>query len=118
MDCEICGLKPAFTNVRIDGVIMNVCHDCESTGTAVDKPKQAARQIIVSRPSAEEIVVQDYAKLIQQARQKTNLKQEELAVKLNEKVPVMQAAENGKRLDIKLAKKLEKFFGIKLTEIV
>ncbi|MFH0869112.1 MAG: helix-turn-helix domain-containing protein, partial [archaeon] len=70
------------------------------------------------KPGAEEIVVEDFGKLIAHARQKAGLKQDELALKINEKLPVVQAAESGRRLDIMLARKLAKFFGIKLVEVV
>jgi len=117
-DCEICGFKEASVNVRIDSAILNACEDCAKSGKVIDAPRQVQQFApIVSKPSAEELVVSDFGKVIGQARQRSGLKQDELANKLNEKLPVVQAAESGKRCDIKLAKKLEKFFGIKLVEL-
>jgi len=119
MDCEICGLKSAVMRVKIDSVVMQVCHACESTGKPVFTEKTPEKYVAEFRkPNAEEVLVADYAKIISSARQKLNLKQEELATKLNEKLSVIHAAEQGKRCDIKLAKKLERFFRIKLVGLV
>ncbi|MEK6807692.1 MAG: helix-turn-helix domain-containing protein, partial [Nanoarchaeota archaeon] len=68
-------------------------------------------------PNSEELVVENFGKLISQARQKAGMKQEELASKMNEKIAVIHAAEQGKRLDLALARKFEKALGIRLTEI-
>lgn len=119
-ECEICGESPANTKIRIDSSVLIVCSRCASTGTIIEtqKPKQNAVPAASMSKGPEEVVVDDFGRLIAQARQKAGLKQDELALKLNEKLSVIQAAESGKRLEIKLAKKLEKFFGIKLVEVV
>ena len=121
-ECEICGNRSANTRIRIDSSVLNVCKVCASTGTIIDIPKPTPSAVPVTaeniRPGAEEIVVEDFGKLIAKARQKTGLKQDEIALKLNEKLQVIHAAESGRRLEIKLAKKLEKFFGIKLIEVL
>jgi len=119
-ECDICGESPATKKIRMDNSVLTVCERCTAVGTIIETPKERTNATVVysARVGSEEVVVQDFGKLIAQARQKTGLNQEEIATKLNEKLSVMQAAEAGKRLDIKLAKKLEKFFGIKLVEIV
>ncbi len=121
-ECDICGESPATAKIRLDSSVLNVCSRCAAVGTVVNEPKlqhSSAPVSMLSKPTgAEEAVVPDFGKLIAQARQTSGLKQEELAVKLNEKLSVIQAAESGRRLEIKLAKKFEKFFGIKLVEIV
>jgi len=123
-ECDICGESPATTKIRLDSSVLNVCSRCAAVGTVVNEPKlqhSSSTPVSILNPpikGSEEIVVPDFGKLIAQGRLKSGLKQEELALKLNEKLPVIQAAESGKRLEIKLAKKLEKFFGIKLVEIV
>jgi len=121
-ECEICGNRSANTKIRLDNSVLCVCKDCASAGSVIASPQPKPSAVPVETGSiklgAEEIVVEDFGKLIAQARMKTGLKQEEIALKLNEKLQVIHAAESGKRLEIKLARKLEKFFGIKLVEIV
>jgi len=120
VDCEICGQNEATLRVKIDGVILSVCADCSKTGKIIEEPKVQQRTASMgSKPIAEESVVSDFAKIISQARQSLGLKQEEFANKINEKLSTISAIESGKREpDLKLAKKLERFFGIKLIEEV
>jgi putative transcription factor len=120
VDCEICGQNEATSRAKIDGVILSVCADCSKTGKIVEEPKAQQRTVpLSSKPRAEELVVSDFAKIISQARQGLGLKQEEFANKINEKLSTIGALESGKREpDLKLAKKLERFFGIKLIEEV
>ena len=120
MDCEICGAAPVVAKIKIDSAVLNVCHDCEHSGKPIPRliVQGKPHTQVIRKPLAEEVLVVDYAKLIAHARRDANITQEELASKLNEKVPVIKAAESGKRLEIKLAKKLEKFFKLKLVEIV
>ena len=66
-----------------------------------------------------QVVVSNYGSLIKNAREKMGLKQEELAKKLNEKESIIQKIETANfKPGMKLAKKLERFFGIKLIEEV
>lgn len=118
-ECEICGAVPASVKASFDGVILNACPDCAATGRIIEQPKPAARQPVIaySAPESAETVADNFGKIISKARQRTGLKQEELANKLNEKLSVIQAAEQGKRLDLGLARKLEKFFKISLIEL-
>lgn len=119
MDCELCGKKSDLVKARIDSVLLNVCSECAKSGKIIETPKP---RVIVpaqqARIEPEEIVVPDFAQKIRQARQSKGLKQEELAKLLNERLSVVSAVESGRRTpDLKLAKKLEKFFGISLIEV-
>ncbi|HIH13808.1 MAG TPA: multiprotein-bridging factor 1 family protein [Nanoarchaeota archaeon] len=128
-DCEICGSAPATIKASIDRVILQVCQSCSSAGKILEAPlekkskismiAQMIPQIEIEKktPSSEELVVADFGKIISLARQKTGMKQGELASKMNEKIAVIHAAEQGKRLDLALARKFEKFLGVRLTEI-
>ncbi len=119
-ECELCGLKiKSRISARIGGVLLEVCPECAKSGTIIEQPKQPAiKPVQPIGPEAEEVLVLDFAQIIRQAREKAGLKQEELAAKLNEKLSVIYAAESGKRLELNLAKKIEKLFGVKLTEVV
>jgi len=117
LDCEICGSAPASVKVSIDGVILQVCSSCSSAGKIIEQPRQIKQPVFTySPPDSAETVAEDFGKIISKARQQLGLKQEELANRLNEKLPAIQAAENGKRLDLALAKKFEKFLKITLIE--
>ena len=65
----------------------------------------------------EEIFVGDFNKIVKRERERKELTQEELAKIINEKTSVIQKLEN-KEIEpsFKLIKKLEKYFGITLTE--
>ncbi len=117
-DCEVCGSAPAAVNASFDSVTLNVCNSCSSAGKIIEQPKPRSAPLTPQyiAPESPELVIENFGKLISAARQRTGLKQEELANKLNEKLPVIQAAEQGKRLDLSLARKFEKFLKIKLTE--
>ncbi|MBI2040962.1 MAG: TIGR00270 family protein [DPANN group archaeon] len=118
IDCEICGSARATVKASVDSVALNVCAPCSSTGKIIEQPRPAARQPVLQyiAPESGETVTENFGKIISSARQQMGLKQEELANRLSEKLPVIQAAEQGKRLDLGLARKLEKFLKIKLIE--
>jgi putative transcription factor len=57
----------------------------------------------------------DFAKLIREARMKTGLTHEQLGMKMNEKAQLLKKFETGSlKPDELLAKKLERFLGVKL----
>ncbi len=119
MQCEICGKDTNLVKAIIEGIELNVCSNCAKFGSVikiapkfVPKPKK----VVVEQP--EEGIVEDYGKLIKNAREKLGLKQEELALKLNEKHTLVHKWEcNELKPTIESAKKLEKFLGIKLMQV-
>jgi len=119
-ECELCGKKiKVSVEARIGGVLLDVCSECAKSGTIVERPKpKPIIQRKQVRVEAEELVIPDFAQKIRQARQQKGLKQEEVAKSLNEKLSVINSIENGRITpDLKLAKKLERFFGISLIEV-
>ena len=119
-ECEVCGTKLADRKAIVENVSLDVCQDCAKLGKEIEIPAvEVKSSFLISKPvQKEEVLVDEYSKLIQQARQKSSLKQEELALKMKEKLASVQAAESGKRCDIKLARKFERFFNIRLIEQV
>ena len=118
-DCEICGSAPASVKASIDGVILQVCSSCSSAGKIIEQPAPKKQPTFAySAPESSETVAEDFGKIISKARQQLGLRQEELANRLNEKLPVIQAAEQGKRLDINLARKFEKFLKVRLVDTI
>jgi len=120
--CEICGKN--FDNLEkaiVEGVMMNVCHDCSKFGKVIPvrKPLIEPKRIIpVHTREIVEDIVTDYAEVIKKARERKGLKQEEVAKNVAEKESVIQKVENGSlKPSFILARKLEQFFGVKLIEV-
>ncbi len=138
MICELCGRDvPRLKKVVIEGVILNVCDECakfgkEIKGNEIPKdvkylPPEIVRERLERKRrrsrkdylEEEEVLVEDYPKVIREARERLGLTQEELAKKILEKRTVISKIERGEmRPDEKLIKKLEKALGIKLKEKV
>ncbi len=121
-NCEICGKR--FDNLEkaiVEGVLINVCHDCSKFGKVITIKKpliEPERIISVQRKEETEDIVDNYAELIKQAREKKGLKQEELAMNIAEKESIIHKIETGSlKPSFKLARKLEQFLGIKLIEL-
>jgi putative transcription factor len=146
MICEMCGKQSEYTKtIFIEGTQLKVCKECSRFGESSDGKgggKKSAtgaapsRAMVAERLQARERrmrtrdvyqegettavdLVPEYARIIRDARMARNLKQEELAAKLNERVSIVAKLENGSiRPSDTLIKKLEKELGVKLTEKV
>lgn len=125
MLCDLCGKETeVIYKVEIEGTILNVCKDCSSFGKIIDvvkreeKPKIEKKKIVKKEEKEiHEMIVEDYAVKIKKAREKKNLKQEELAKLIAEKVSLIRSIEKGKHEpSIQLARKLEKVLNIHLIE--
>ena len=115
-ECEICG-EEATKRAEIDGALVNVCSECSKYGKIItkeplkvirEKPKQEI-------PEVEKYIDPQYPQLIKSAREKRNMKIEEMAKKINEKESVISRLETGHLSPtFDLARKLEEFLEIKL----
>lgn len=139
----MCGKKVAkTTKIMIDGAILNVCDDCAKFGTPVIdhnkfKPVDPAIRVqlpekpqprTVSSPARKQVrkvndedldIVEDYAELVKNAREKLAMSQADLAAKIFERKNVIASIERGELMpDLKTARKLEKILGITLVEKV
>lgn len=126
MECDMCGSSEQLFKTEVEGSMLNVCAQCAKHGNVISRVKteeelvkeerRINRKIVVEEEPVETIVA-NYNLLIKKARESKNMKQEEVAKKINEKESVLHHAENAEgSLSIALARKLEKFFGIKLVE--
>ena len=91
-DCEICGQeKDNLVKAIVEGALFNVCEDCSKFGNVivVRQPKKEER--IIKRQTTEIINIIDpsYPSLIKTALEKLGLKQQELALQLNEKESII-----------------------------
>ncbi|BAW31278.1 MAG TPA: multiprotein bridging factor aMBF1 [Methanothermobacter sp.] len=122
MRCEICGKKIIGKPIRvkIEGSVMDVCNDCSKFGKIQkqpEKPRKAPRRRVARTIEPVYEVLEDYNRIIREAREKRGWSREDLAKKINEKVSVIHRIESGRmEPDIKLAKKLEKTLKIRILE--
>lgn len=135
MICELCGRDvPRLKKVIIEGVVLNVCDECakfgkEIKGNEIPKdvkylPPEVVRERLERKRrkrrdylEEEEVLIDDYPRVIREARERMGLTQDELAKKILEKKTVISKIERGEmRPDEKLIKKLEKALNIKLKE--
>jgi putative transcription factor len=117
MECELCGSK-ATRKTKIDTAILNVCDKCVGFGKEIIVP----RMVEVKRPlpviDTGDAIVPNFNNLIRISRDKMKLTQDNLAVKMSEKLSIIKRVEEGWVPGPALISKLEKFFNIKLTEKV
>ena len=126
MQCEMCGKKGELTEAVVEGVVMHVCNTCSKFGHVVplqpnvvkeDQRRVEEKKIVSRVDDFAEGIVDDFAKIAKQGREKKGLKQEELAKEIAEKESLIHSIESGHiKPSFKTAKKLEVFLGITLIE--
>ncbi len=124
MYCEICGreISKGGVAVRIEGTLMKTCIQCSRHGERIQLPithravPQRSKPVSMRKKKALE-VVDEYSSLIRKNRETMGLTQDQLGSKINEKGSVISRLESGHmEPDIKTARKLERFFSIKLLQ--
>ena len=117
MECELCGIRSSCCKAEIEGVILNVCEQCAKYGKKITTPpKKLVKKVSPALPKIEKIPVEDFSERVRKLREQRKLSQEELARSVKEKVSVIKRIEEGWIPEEKVIEKLEKFFGVKLTE--
>jgi len=120
--CEICGNGPAEIKIKINNTILSVCQLCAKYGTIIEdnktKSQKAIPKQVQQQESAEEMLLDNFGKIIERARLEKGLNQKEFAAQLNIPLNVLKLAEAGRRLDLITAKKIEKALKVKLIEKV
>jgi len=106
----------------VEDTILEVCEKCLRYGEAIAEPVQISvtrKKQIMPLPSVEEenVIVDNYGKLIIEARKKKNLTREEFAKKIKERESVIRRVEREEMEpnDV-LTEKLERFLEIKLKK--
>lgn len=123
--CELCGspIRGNGITVSFEGSIITVCPSCyakiKKSAKVTELPKQTKKSIKPTVPKisneVELEVVDDYYKLIKEARERLKMTQQELAQKLKVSENIIKRFESGKlKPTIQQAKQLEKILGIKL----
>jgi putative transcription factor len=118
--CELCGSQSqALTPIKVAGSTMSVCNSCKSMGKeqfSTQKSHTFKRRI---HEKTQEEVVSNYSSMINSALAKKGLQIQQLARMLNIKESTLNKFFTGKiKPDIETAKKLERFFEIRLVEEV
>ena len=122
--CELCGRQATEKKmVIVDGTVFNVCTGCSKHGkpyvpaqlqAKMKKPAKVKQQKKIGLAD-ETVLAPDFARLIREARMKMGLTPEQLGMKMNEKAQPLKKIESGAlKPDELLAKKLERYLGIKL----
>jgi putative transcription factor len=123
MACEMCGKEGDMFKTEVEGSVMTVCQTCAKFGKIIARPKPVYIQKKQFKPQKKTepetifLIVNDYSEKLKNAREKLNLKQEDVAKQIAEKESLINSVESGKHEpNINLARKLENFFKIKLVE--
>src|ERR687887_54633 len=130
--CELCGrqITDEKKAVLVEGAIFDVCLQCSKHGkqytsptasgpkkkvTSTQRPKSTSNAAVKIRLTDDTILSPKFAKLIREARIKKGLTHEQLGMQMNEKANLLKKFETSAlKPDEILAKKLERFLGIKL----
>lgn len=140
MNCDICGrqIQGKPNRIVVEGARMTVCGSCARLGTPYQEPKVTAAipRTVAARPAplislhpvpprpadrrvpreVQELDLADnYPHIIQKGRRKHKLSQEDLAMKVKERLSIIQKIELGKMApDMRLARTLEHVLQVKL----
>jgi putative transcription factor len=118
-ECELCGnrINDVYI-INLDGTELRVCAKCAEGKAVIGRGGNEVKTTPVRRKAgrSEEPLKENYGAIIREARERMKLPIKVLAEMLNEKETFMLRVEQQKtRPDMKLAKKLEKALGIKLS---
>jgi len=125
MICELCGR--AFNGgkrVRIEGSIVVACDSCARLGEVVGPatPIKKPAMLQPKKPAVETLkvettfdLIEGYGNIIKSAREKKNLKQEELGRLINEPASFIHHIETGQaEPSMDVAKKIQSKLGVRL----
>ena len=133
-ECPICGgiIWGKGRRVLIEGGKITVCLNCAQHGEklpvpssssssrkfqALGKTKQYKRKVYSKNLTDDDEIVPDFAGKIRNARNSLGFNQDQFAQKLNEKPSLLRRIETGRaKPTIKLAKKIEETYKIKLLQ--
>ena len=121
INCDLCGkITESLAKAIIEGVQLDVCSECAKFGKIISQPKRPGPKEqhlqIKKREEKTELIVDNYPEIVKKKRESMGLTQKDFAAKISEKEAVVSKIEAGTFMPLPLAKKLEKFFGIKLVE--
>jgi len=115
--CEMCGKAGPLYTAMVEGTQLKVCEGCGKFGRIVARPVVVQKKSVSQKtPDLVEELVEDFAKIIREARERQGVTQKDFALKLNEKESAVHKWESGAMApSIDTAKKLEKLLKVKLV---
>ena len=114
MSCDLCGKKAPTKLVKLEGVPLRACSDCERYGEAIREVKPRSKP--VQKKTDNRVISNNFSELLKAARARSGEKQDEFAKKLGVKYSDYHHWEAGRRTPtLEDAEKLEKTLNIRLT---
>jgi putative transcription factor len=122
MPCEMCGKEEEhYFKISLEGSVLKVCSNCSKYGKRVQRNNSnyKNRNPNIKKEERDLVLVNNFHEIIEKARQKKGIKQEDFAKEINEKDSLLHQIETGHiKPTNQLARKLEKELGIILLEEV
>ncbi len=128
--CDVCG-RPIFgkpITKYVEGAKLQVCQNCSKFGKSGSSPRTPPIKRKVSkgrrpyqgdRSEGDFVLVEDFGRLIKEAREKRKMTQDELARKIKEPLSLIRRIEQTRmNPSIQVIKKIEGLLNITLTEKV
>jgi putative transcription factor len=122
----MCGKETDLVVALIEDTELNVCRNCAKFGKILKRvvpvvkeeiQRKNVKKEVVEEKEIIQIIVPKYSEIIKEKRELLGLKQEDFAKRLNEKISLVHNIESGRfKPSINLARKIERFLGVKLVE--
>ncbi|MBR9698994.1 TIGR00270 family protein [Candidatus Woesearchaeota archaeon] len=126
--CDMCGAEDSLFKTEIEGSTLTLCRNCAKFGKVImpikekqdiPKKREFQRAPLLSKEEISQEIVENYSEIIKKKRESLDLKQEDFAKKINEKVALIHKIETGHfKPNLVLARKIERFLKVKLVEQV
>ena len=116
VNCELCGKEDNLVLAYIESVKFRVCSNCQKFGNIIqEEVVKNFEKRIFRKEEFIDYVIDDCGVLVKNSREYKGLSQHDIALAINEKASLIAKIEQGNiNPGIELAKKLEKFLGLKL----
>jgi len=119
MNCEMCGKSGELNLALVEGVKMHLCTSCSKFGKSLNQHKQTKYTPTIAsiKPlESNEEVVQNFAQILKQEREKRNFEQKDFAKLLSEKESLLHKMESGHYVpSLETAKKIQRILKIRLV---
>lgn len=128
MQCEICGRYVGKgKRVRVEGSVVITCDGCSGYGEVIGEAERVEKKEVEveAEPLRRDIrfeiesagLVDDYSRLIREARERKGMKQKDLAASINEPISLIHRIESGRLKPSNIiTRKIQSKLGIKLFE--
>ena len=120
----MCGARTKLYNCVVEGANLLVCERCSRFGQVMGVFEPKVQVPLINKKPKKQIenefeVIVGFATFIKNLREKQSLRQDELALKINEKASLIHGLESGHLTpSFSVVEKLERFFGVRLVEKV